>query len=76
MDEQSLKQRKISLATSEHSSTIVELIKDCIQQTPLVGKTEWETIVAAITLDVQSTMLRDVVDYIDRIKKGALLEQK
>jgi hypothetical protein len=70
--EQNLKQKKIALATSEHAPIIIELMKDCMIQTPIIGKTEWETIVNAVTLEVQGTMLRAMVDYIEDIRKGSL----
>lgn len=78
MEEQnlSLKQRKIALAQSEHAPTIIELMKDCMSQTPIVAKTEWETIVNAITLEVQGTMLRVMVDHLENIRKGSLHEQQ
>lgn len=72
MDEQSLKQKKIILATSEHAPVIIELMKDCMTQTPIIAKTEWETIVNAVTLEVQGTMLRTMVDYLEEIRKGKL----
>ena len=71
-DEQSLKQKKIALATSEHAPIIIELMKDCIATVPIIAKTEWETIVNAITLEVQSTMLRDMVDHLEGIRSGKL----
>lgn len=73
---QTLKQRKIALATSEHASTIIELLKDCMPQPQLVAKTEWETIVNAITLDVHGTILRTMVDYLEEIRHGSLHESK
>ena len=78
MEEQnlSLKQKKIALAQSEHAPTIIELMKDCMSQTPIVAKTEWETIVNAITLEVQGTMLRAMVDHLENIRKGSLHEQQ
>lgn len=75
-NEQSLKQRKISLATSEHAPTIIELMKDCMPQVPIVAETEWKTIVNAITLEVQGTMLRRMVDYLEDIRKGSLHDQQ
>jgi len=75
MDEQSIKQRKIALAQSEHASVIIELMKDCLSQVPIVADTEWQTIVNAITLDTQSTMLRNMVDYLEAIRKGSLHEE-
>jgi len=79
MDEQnqSLVQRKIALAQSEHASTVIELMKDIMSKIPLVDdKSEWKTICNTITLDTQSTMLRSMVDYLEEIRKGSLHEIK
>lgn len=76
MEEQSLTQKKIALAQSEHASTVIELMKDIMSHAPLVGKTEWETIVNAITLDTQGTLLRGMVDYLEEIRKGKLYGQE
>ena len=79
MDEsnQSLVQKKIALAQSEHASTVIELMKDIMSKIPLVDeKSEWKTIVNTITLDTQSTMLRSMVDYLEDIRKGILHEPK
>ena len=74
--EQSLKQKKIALAQSEHAPVIIELMKDCLTQVPIVADTEWKTIVNAITLEVQSTMMRQMVDHLEGIRKGSLHEPK
>jgi len=71
-NKQSMDQKKMALAASEHSPVIIELMKDCMSQTPILGKTEWETIVNALTLEVQGTMLRGMVDLLDNIRKGSL----
>jgi hypothetical protein len=71
-----LKQKKIALAQSEHAGTVIELMKDCFTQVPLVADTEWKTIVNAVTLDVQGTMLKNMVDHIDKIKNGSLHEEQ
>jgi hypothetical protein len=77
MEDQSLIQKKITLAQSEHAPIIIELMKDIMSKIPLVDeKSEWKTIVNAITLDTQSTMLRAMVDYLEAIRKGSLLESK
>lgn len=71
--DQTLKQRKIALAQSEHSGAIVDLMKDCT--TPIVdiiAKTEFETLVNAITMEVEGRMMAKMVDYIERIRAGAL----
>ena len=77
MEDQNLKQKKIMLAQSEHAPIVIELMKDIMSKVPLVDdKSEWKTIVNTITLDTQSTMLRDMVDYIEKIKLGILHEEK
>jgi|GEM_PF-1461890 len=75
-NEQNLKQKKILLAQSEHAPVIIELMKDCMAQTPIVAKTEWETIVNAVTLEVQGTMLRSMVDLLEEIRKGGAHDPK
>lgn len=75
-NEQSLKQKKIALAQSEHAPVIIELMKDIMSKIPLVDdKSEWKTIVNTITLDTQSSMLRNMVDYLEDIRKGKLHEE-
>jgi len=73
---QSLNQKKMALASSEHAPVIIELMKDCMSQTPIVVDTEWKTIVNAITLEVQGTMLRQMVDHLENIRMGSLHEKK
>jgi len=75
-NEQSLNQKKMALAASEHAPVIVELMKDCMSQTPIIAKTEWETIVNAITLDIQGTLIRTMVDHLEAIRKGSLHNSK
>ena len=75
-NEQSLRQKKIALATSEHAPIIIELLKDCMHQEGLVGKNEFETLVKAITLDVHGTILRSMVDYLENIRAGGLHDFK
>jgi len=71
-----LKQRKIALAQSEHAPTVIELLKDCLEQSQLVGDTEFATVKNAITLDVQSNILKRMVDRLEEIRQGALHEIK
>lgn len=75
-DNQNLKQKKIILATSEHAPIVIELMKDCMTKTPIVEDTEWKTIVNAITLETQGTMLRTMVDYLERIRQGSLHDEQ
>jgi hypothetical protein len=76
-NEQNLKQRKIALAQSEHSGTIVDLMKDCATPiTDIIGKNEFDTLVNAITLEVEGKMMVRMADYITKIRQGILHEQK
>jgi len=67
-----LKQRLIALAQSEHASSVVELIRLCRPNIPLVAGTEWQTIVNTITIDTHGTVMLGVADLIDRIRKGEI----
>lgn len=66
----------MALAASEHAPVIIELMKDCMTQNPIVDETEWKTIVNAITLETQGTMLRTMVDHLEGIRNGSLHEIK
>ncbi len=74
--EQSLLQKKIALAQSEHASIILELIKDVTSKNPIIADTEFKTLVNAITLDVESSLMLRLADYIAEIRLGKLLDQK
>jgi len=74
-NEQSLKQKKIALAQSNHAPVVIDLMKDCMAQVSIIADTEWKTIVNALTLEIQSTMLRDMVDLLEKIRTGSLHEE-
>ena len=60
--EQLVNQKKAELAGSQHAPVIIELMKDCMSQTTsLIGKTQWDTSVNAITLEIQSAMIKNMV---------------
>ena len=69
-NEQSLKQKKIALAQSNHAPVVIDLMKDCMAQVSIIADTEWKTIVNALTLEIQSTMLRSMVDLLENIRQG------
>lgn len=75
-DNQTLNQKKIALAQSGASAVIIELVKDVLQQVPIVGNNEWETIRNAIIIDTSSTLLRDLIDHLENIKSGSLIGKK
>lgn len=70
--EQSLKQKKIAFAQSEHIEAVIALIKESCGEHVLVGETEFETIKNAVTLEANSTLIKNFINLIDHIKKGGL----
>ena len=74
--EQNLNQKKMALAASEHAPVIIELMKDCLTKSPIIADTEFKTLVNAITLEVQGTMMSTMVDYLESIRKNGLHEPK
>lgn len=77
MENQTANQKKIALAQSEHAATLIELMKDCTTKTDLIDeKSEWQTIVNTIRLDSEASMIRRMVDYLEKIRNGILHEQK
>lgn len=65
-------QKKIALAQSDHAPTIILLLKDLMKPIPLLGSSEYETLVNAVRFDTQSEILRGMVDYLEDIRKGSL----
>lgn len=72
---QSIKQKMIAVAQGDFDAAIIQIIRDIVPQKPLVANTEWETIVNTITLDVTSSILRDVVNRLKFIREGGLHDE-
>lgn len=70
---QSLVQKKIAFSQSAHLEAVLAIFNDCTHKGKLVGDTEYETLVNAITMDAQAQLLIDFISAIDRIKRGELL---
>jgi hypothetical protein len=70
--EQSMKQKKIAFAQSDHIEAVVALLRESCRQEKLVGDTEYETVVNAVTLDAQSDLIIKFINQIDFIKQGGL----
>lgn len=69
---QTLNQKKIQFANSGHLEAVLALLKDSSNHDKLVGDTEYETVVNAVTLDAQSTLIINFINAIDQIKGGSL----
>jgi len=72
LEQQSLKQKKIAFAQSPHLEAVIALLRDVSHNQKLVGETEYETLVNAITMDAQAQMILDLISSVDFIKQGGL----
>lgn len=70
--EQSIKQKKIAFAQSDHIEAVIVLLREACRQEKLVGDTEYATVVNAVTLDAQSDLIIKFINQIDFIKQGGL----
>ncbi len=71
-DQQSIKQKKIAFAQSEHIEAVIAILKDSCGEHKLVGENEFETLKNAITLDAQAEVIKNFINLIDHIKQGGL----
>lgn len=71
--EQSMKQKMIAIAQSENAAVVIELLRICIEQRPLVGDTEWATVVNSVTMDAQANLLQNVVKKLEELRQAAFL---
>lgn len=69
---QSIIQKKIAFAQSDHLEAVLTLLKESAGEQKLVGATEFETIKNAVTLESNSTLITNFINLIDHIKKGGL----
>lgn len=76
LENQSMIQKKMAFAGSDHLATVIQLLTESAGIENLVGDTEYETLVNAITLDAQQNMIKSFIASIDRIKSGGLHQQQ
>lgn len=67
----SLKQQMM-IVSAQYPLAVLEIIKSVIEQRSLVGSSQYETLVNAITFDVQSEMLLNVSNLMGKIREGSL----
>jgi hypothetical protein len=63
-------QQKKSIIANQYADAVIELVKQSMEQTPLVDETEWKTLRNAITIDAQANVLNKLIEVINRIKEG------
>jgi len=72
---QSIDQRKIAFAQGADIANVIQILREGADQRPLVGDTEYETVVNAVRLDAQSDLINKFINNIDSIKKGGLFQK-
>ncbi len=74
--EQTLQQKVVSFATSEHYSGAVELLKRSrTMLNTIVADDEFHTLLNALTLELESNIIQRFVVAIDEIRTGKNLTQ-
>ena len=76
MEDTNTKQKIIMFANSEHSTGAIELFKKCrTQLTTVVADDEFHTLVNALTLEIESSLIQRIIVAIDNIRSGKNLEE-
>ncbi len=73
---QSIKQKKIAFAQSDHIEAVIQILQECGGVSKLIGDNEFLTVVNAATLDSQQNMITKFINTIDFIKQGGLHQPK
>lgn len=73
--EQTLQQKAVTFATSEHYAGAVELLKRSRSTiTTIIGEDEFHTLVNALTLELETALIQRFVVMVDDIRTGKNLE--
>ncbi len=73
---QTVEQKVVSFANSEHYQGAVELLKRSLTQVmTLIGETEFRTIVNALTVELETALVQRFVVEINKIRTGENLTQ-
>lgn len=71
LKEQTLNQKAISFATSDHYAGAVEVLKRVRTKLhSVIAENEFQTMVNALTLELESNMIQRFLVEIDSIRKG------
>ena len=74
--QQTIEQKKVSFATSEHYQGAVELLKQSLTEiTTLIGENEFKTLVNALTVELETSLVQRFVVAINNIRTGENLNQ-
>jgi len=75
-NQQTIEQKVVSFANSEHYPGAVELLKRCLTEiTTLIGENEFKTMVNAMTVELETALIHRFVVQIDKIRTGENLNE-
>lgn len=70
-EQQTLKQKAVTFATSEHYAGAVELLKKSrTQLSTIIGDDEFHTLLNALTLELETNLIQRFVVEIEKIRTG------
>ena len=70
-NDQTIQQKAVTFATSEHYQGAVELLKRSrTQLTTIVAEDEFHTLLNALTLELEANLIQRFVVEIDKIRTG------
>jgi hypothetical protein len=69
--DESVRQKMIHFATSDEAPGAIELLKKCrTQLSTIMAETEFQTLVNAITLEIETNLIQRLIISIDKIRHG------
>ena len=72
-----IKEKIVVFANSENTSGAIELMKECrTQLTTVLADNEFKTIVNALTLEIESSLIQRFIIAIDNIQTGQNLKNE
>lgn len=75
-NEQTMKQKMIALAQSEHLPTMIYMLKSVCTANKLVGDNEFSTVVNAVKFDTQQDIIIDLMKLVESIKNGSFINNQ
>ena len=71
--EQSMLQRMIAIAQGDNAPVVIEILRSCVEQHPIVGETEFATVVNAVSMDAQAKLIQNVITKLESLRNAAFI---
>lgn len=63
----------IAIAQGEYAPAVIELLRSCVDQRPIIGENEFSTVVNAVTMEAQAGLIQRVITQLEEIRKKAFI---